>query len=213
MKLKSIAFLSFMVSLTISGNAFSQNKMNDIFAVEIIERKNNLVGDTDDYYYSINYLYSNVTSDDDDTFWGGVKKLFVEKDSEIVFQVNQEVKNGQHTTAKASKVLSIFDRRMTLVGSNVSYQERIVSPQRYQNSDSIKLQASLTEITRDRASILRLVLGEVSEIPLVTSFAKGSITLASNIIDSISGVSSDSAEKRKVASYNIQGTDELAKVE
>jgi hypothetical protein len=57
-----------------------------------------------------------------------------------------------------------------------------------------------------------VILDEINEIPLVTSFTQGGITVASNIIDAITGVSSGPSETRKIGSYTIQGTKELSNI-
>lgn len=203
--------LFFLMSILCITNASAEEYTNDIFTVETIDRTEALTGDTDDYYYWLTYVYSNVASKEDDSFWKNVRKVFVDSDSEIVFQVQQEIMSGQRTIVKATKVLSIFDRNQELIGSDVSYRKKIIPERRFQNSDSIKIRASLSEVSKERASTLRLVLDELSEVPLVTSFTQGSLTVASNVIDVITGLTSGPSKHSKIGTYTIQGTKELAK--
>lgn len=206
------ASLLLLICVAWTSQTLAQEDTNDIFTVEVIERSEPLKGDIDDYYYWLTYVYSNVSSKDEDPFWTELRNVFVGKDSEVVFQVQQEILSGQKTLVKASKVLSIFNKSQDLIGSDISYREKIIPERRFQNSDSIKIRASLSEVSKERASTLRLVLGELNEIPLVTSFTQASLTVASNIVDVITGLTAGPSQHNQIGTYTIQGTKELAKV-
>lgn len=203
--------LVFLLTFFLGHRNAIADETNDIFAVITVDREEDIQGSKDDHYYWITYVYSNVASKEDDSFWKGVRSFFVEKDSEIVFQVQQEVLAGGKSIVKASSILSIFNRNKELVGNDVSYGTKLVPERRFQNSDSIKVRASLSEVTKERAAVLRLVLDNLQQIPLVSSFTNGTLTTASNILDTLTGLSAGPGEKRKIATYTIQGTDELAK--
>lgn len=212
-QLRLPAIILATVFFVFSDPATAQEHHNDIFSVLTIERQNEIQGVVDDHYYWLEYVYSNVSQEADDSFLGKVRSVFVDNDKKIVFQIQQEILAGDKPLVKASKILSVFDRNEELIGSDIRYRDTIISGRRFQNSDRIRIRASLSEVTTERAATLKLVIDELNAVPLVTSFTQGYLTVASTIIDAITGVTAGPSEKRKIGTYTIHGVGELAKTE
>lgn len=191
----------------------AQENRNDIFSVLNIKRQAKVQGVVDDHYYWLEYVYSNVAYNDDDSFWKKVRSVFVDNDKKIVFQIQQEILAGDKPLVKASKILSVFDRNEELIGSDIRYRDTIITGRRFQNSDRIRIRASLSEVTKERAATLKLVIDGLNAVPLVTSLTQGYLTVASTIIDTITGVTSGPSETRKIGTYTIHGVAELAETE
>lgn len=206
-----VAAISFTLCLLSTERSALSQDQNDIFSIITIERDNEIEGSADDNYYWITFLYSNVSQSDDDSFWQDVRNIFVDDDNEVVFQIQQEVSSGGRSIVKAGSVLSIFSNTQDLVSTDVAYGKKLIPERRFQNSDSITVRASLSEVSRERASILRSILGSVEQVPLVNSFTNGTLTVASNVIDSLTEVTKGPGEKRQIGRYTIQGADALSK--
>jgi hypothetical protein len=185
---------------------------NDVFSIISVPRSEALEGSTDDFYYRLSFVYSNVRNDPDDSFWKSVRSFFVDEDSKIVFQVQQEVLSGAKSVVKASKVLGLFDKSEELVSSDVAYEEQLVPARRFQNSDRVKIRVSLSEVTKERASAVREVISQLSNVPLVSSFSQGALTTLSTVLDTLTGLTSDAGTRQKVATYTLHGTNALANV-
>ena len=194
--------------------SLADEKGNDIFTVITMGSEQPLTHSSDDYYYSVRYEYSNFSANNsDDSFWTGVRSFFVDKDQEIVFQVQQDVLVGGESLIKASNVLGIFKNDSEIISSEVKYGERMIPPRRFQNADSVRIRVSLSEVTKERASVLRSVLGSIEkDIPLVNTFTSGSLSTASQVIDVITGMTAGANVKKKAGTFTIHGTDELAKL-
>lgn len=209
--LKRICIPFILIFFTFS--AIGEDNSNDIFSIQTLNRNSPLERSADDYYYSLTYVYSNVVTNNDDSFWKKVRNFFVDNDKKIVFQIQQEVKSGPISLVKASKVLSIFDQNQASIVTNASYLDKIISEKRFQNADSITLQVSLSEISKERASALNLILGQVEDVAFINSFTQGSLTLATSMINSLVGLTSVPSEKHKIATYTIHGVEELSTLE
>ena len=195
-----------------SDNAVAGEETNDIFTVVTMDRKQSLPGPKDDYYYWITFLYSHVENAKKDSSWSGIRNFFVDKNKEIVFQVQQETLSGGKTIVKANNVLSIFKSNENLVSNNVKYGSKMIPERRFQNADTIKIRVSLSQVTEERASSLRLILGSLEQVPFVNSFTAGSLTLASTVVDTLTGLTAGPGQKSQIATYTIQGVDQLAKI-
>jgi hypothetical protein len=193
--------------------AFAEENSNEIFTIIKVPRITPLPEPINDNYFRITFLYSNISEKIENSFWNKIRSVFVDSNKKTVFQIQQKINPGSNSEIISSKVISIFDKNSDFISSHYAYNQALISYKLFQDADKITVRASLSEITVEGASALRKILDKLNELPLVTSFTAGGLTVAAKVIDVMTGMTANSGNKSKSASYSIQGASQLASLE